>query len=252
MGEGKIRLDHLVVQRGLADSGARAQALILAGKILAPGLKKVKAGSTVSTDQILERVETMPFVSRGGLKLDAAFTSFHLDVVGRGCVDIGASTGGFTDCLLQRGASKVLAVDVGHGQLHWSLRNDGRVINREKTHVLTLTEADAFLVAVPSLSLFVCVDVSFIGLEKVLPHLSLVFPEGTELVVLVKPQFEVGPKLAPKGVVRDPLVRQAAVGRVMDVAQRCGFFVEGKIESPVVGPEGNREFLLWMRKAGGI
>ncbi len=240
-----IRLDHLIVQRGLAGSGARAQALILAGRIRAPGVKNIKPGERVSPDQELELIEDLPYVSRGGVKLAAALKEFGIVVSGRSCVDIGASTGGFTDCLLQNGAEKVLAVDVGHGQLHWKLRRDSRVVNREKTHVLKLTREDVEGGAPP----LVTVDVSFISLEKVLPHLAEIFPSGTEFVVLVKPQFEVGPKQAPKGVVKDPEVHRMVVDRIMARAEKIGFVGKGRMPSPITGPEGNREFLVHFLKA---
>jgi 23S rRNA (cytidine1920-2'-O)/16S rRNA (cytidine1409-2'-O)-methyltransferase len=250
----KVRLDALVVKRGLAKDLKEAQAILLSGRTRAPGLGMVKSGELVSPDQVLERVESLPFVSRGGLKLQAALSEFGIDVAGRACVDVGASTGGFTDCLLQAGAARVLAVDVGHGQLDWKLRNDPRVVNREKTHILKVTreEVSAFLSSDgsgPDRPGFVSVDVSFISLEKVFPHLSEIFPKGTELVILVKPQFEVGPKEAPKGVVRDPSVHQRVLEHIEQFAVTGGFVSLGKRVSPVTGPEGNQEFLLWLRRA---
>ncbi|MBK8575078.1 MAG: TlyA family RNA methyltransferase [Elusimicrobia bacterium] len=248
----KRRLDELLVQRGLARDVGHAQALILAGRVR--GVSHPKAGLNVSADQTLEVEETPPFVSRGGLKLQAALKAFGLTVAGRLCVDIGASTGGFTDCLLQAGAAKVLAVDVGHGQLDWKLRNDPRVINREKTHVLTLTREDisAFFSARGSGSTLgaglAAVDVSFISLEKVLPHLADILPGGTECVALVKPQFEVGPKDAPQGVVRDPDVHRRVLEDIERVAVASGFFMLSKRESPITGPEGNHEFLMHLRR----
>lgn len=250
----KVRLDGLIVERGLAKDIKEAHALLLSGRIRAPGLGKVKAGELVSPDQPLERVEENPFVSRGGLKLQAALKEFRIDVRGRACVDLGASTGGFTDCLLQAGASRVMAVDVGHGQLDWALRNDARVLNREKTHVLKVTrdEVNTFFSRGGGASLpqtgFVAVDVSFISLEKVFPHLAEIFPKGTELVVLVKPQFEVGPKEAPKGVVRDPSVHAQVLAKIEHGANASGFVLLGKRESPITGPEGNHEFLFWLRR----
>ena len=248
----KLRLDELLVQRGLAKDVAQAQALILAGRVR--GVSNPKAGLNVGVDQEVSLEQAPPFVSRGGLKLQAALTEFGISVVGRFCVDIGASTGGFTDCLLQAGAVKVLAVDVGHGQLDWKLRNDPRVVNREKTHVLSLTRAEvgAFLASVapgraPSAGV-VTVDVSFLSLEKVIPHLSDIFPRETEFVVLVKPQFEVTPKEAPKGVVRDPAIHRRVVDKIGGIARASGFEMLGKRESPITGPEGNREFLIHLRR----
>lgn len=248
----KVRLDQLLVQRELATDVAHAQALILAGRVR--GVSNPKAGQAVKTDLALSVEDAPPFVSRGGLKLDAALKEFEIDVAGRMCVDIGASTGGFTDCLLKGGALKVLAVDVGHGQLDWKLRNDPRVVNREKTHVLTLTGEDvaAFLSGahngISAVSGLVTVDVSFISLEKVLPHLSSLFPAGTEFVVLVKPQFEVDPKEAPQGVVRNPEVHRRVLDRIERIAVAHKFEKRGERESPILGPEGNREFLLFLRR----
>lgn len=249
----KRRLDELLVQRELAKDLSHARALLLAGRIEAPGLSILKAGQKVKDDQLLRVEETLPFVSRGGLKLQAALKEFGIVVAGRPCVDVGASTGGFTDCLLQAGASKVLAVDVGHGQLDWKLRNDPRVVNREKTHLQKLTRDDvgAFLSSLhgqTDLVGLVTVDVSFISLEKVLPHLSEIFPVGTAFVILVKPQFEVDPKEAPQGVVRNAEVHQRVLVKIEGIAVACGFEKRGERESPITGPEGNREFLLFLRR----
>ncbi len=241
----KIRLDHLVAERGLAESGAKAQALIMAGQIRTPGLHRAaKPGEKVSVDQPVELVENLKYVSRGGEKLAGALDGFLIDVKGRFCLDIGASTGGFTDCLLQRGAEKVLSVDVGHGQLHWKLRQDKRVVNLEKRHVLNLT-SDCFKEFVPD---FVTVDVSFISLEKVLPHLSQLLKAGTEFVCLVKPQFEAGPQHTPKGVVRDPKVREQVLKRLSDLLSQWGFDKKGEMESPLKGPKGNVEYFLYFFK----
>lgn len=228
---------------------AMAHALILAGKVRAPGLAKITAGAQVSLDQPLERVESLPFVSRGGLKLQAAIKEFEIEVKGRVCVDIGASTGGFTDCLLQAGALKVLAIDVGHGQLHWKLRNDPRVENREKQHVLALRREDVTAFLGPGSRPLVTVDVSFISLTKVLPHLGNIFDEEAEFVLLVKPQFEVVPREAPKGVVRDPEVHQRVLKTVEGVAASNGFLLQGRVPSPLTGPDGNAEFLIYLKRA---
>lgn len=236
-----------MVQRGLAKDVAQAHALILAGRVR--GILNPKAGLKVRGDQDVTLEQAPPFVSRGGLKLQAALKEFGISVAGRSCVDIGASTGGFTDCLLQAGAVRVLAVDVGHGQLDWKLRNDPRVANREKTHVLTLTRDDVgpFLSGHPVPGL-VTVDVSFISLERVLPHLAELVPSGTECVVLVKPQFEADPKEAPKGVVRNSEVHRRVLDTIEGLAVATGFEVKGKRESPITGPEGNREFLVFLRR----
>jgi 23S rRNA (cytidine1920-2'-O)/16S rRNA (cytidine1409-2'-O)-methyltransferase len=236
----KIRLDHLIVQRGLAESGAKAQALILAGHIKAPGLQAtLKPGLLVSEEQPLELLSSPKYVSRGGEKLEGALYAFRVDPSGRLCLDVGSSTGGFTDCLLQRGAEKVFALDVGTAQLHWKLRKDPRVLSREKTHILRLTRAD--LPFTPSL---VVVDVSFISLEKVLPHVASLLEKGAELVVLVKPQFEAGPKNAPKGVVRDPAVREEVLRRLSSLLPAWGFIKKGECPSPLTGPEGNVEYFF--------
>lgn len=243
----KPRLDQLLVRRGLAKSVGHAQALILAGRVR--GVSNPKAGQKVRDDQPLDVDEAPPFVSRGGLKLQAALKEFGISVEGRSCVDIGASTGGFTDCLLQAGAASVLAVDVGHGQLDWKLRNDPRVVNREKTHVLTLTrDAVGPFLSGRSAPGLVVVDVSFISLEKVLPHLAELVPAGTECVALVKPQFEAGPKEAPQGVVRDSKVHRRVLDKIESIAAAHGFEKRGERESPLKGPEGNREFLVFLRR----
>jgi 23S rRNA (cytidine1920-2'-O)/16S rRNA (cytidine1409-2'-O)-methyltransferase len=241
----RVRLDRLVVQRGLAESGHKAQALLLAGLIRAPGLGSLKPGSLVSEDQPLELVETLRYVSRGGNKLEGALRHFSIDVRGKICLDIGASTGGFTDCLLQAGAEKVIAVDVGHGQLHWKLRRDPRVVNLEKTHVLTLAKSGLG----PRDPKIVTVDVSFISLEKVLPHVASLIEKGTTCLALVKPQFEAGPRRAPKGVVRDPVVHAEVLGRLKELLPGWGLTYLGEIESPLKGPKGNTEFFIHCEKA---
>jgi 23S rRNA (cytidine1920-2'-O)/16S rRNA (cytidine1409-2'-O)-methyltransferase len=228
----------------LAESGAKAQALILAGSLQAPGFPKLKPGLLVSEDQPLNLLKAAPYVSRGGEKLAGALLQFGVRPAGFFCLDVGASTGGFTDCLLQKGAEKVLAVDVGTAQLHEKLRRDLRVTSQEKTHVLSLTARD-FQDFSPRL---VTVDVSFISLEKVLPHLASLTLSGTEFLALVKPQFEVGPKQAPKGVVRDPKVRQAVLDRISSCLPAWGFEKKGDMVSPLKGPQGNVEFFLYFVK----
>ncbi len=246
-----MRLDHLIVERGLAESGAKAQALVLAGLIRAPGLPHtLKPGLAVSPDQPLERVEDLKFVSRGGEKLAGALKEFGVRPEGRFCLDVGASTGGFTDCLLQHGAKKVLAVDVGTRQLHEKLRRDPRVVSLERTHVLKLTRERLEEAFSRHLSLATChdilvtVDVSFISLEKVLPHLAALAPAGTEFLALVKPQFEAGPKNAPKGVVRDPKVRRQVLENISRRLPEWGFEKKGEALSPLKGPKGNVEHFL--------
>jgi 23S rRNA (cytidine1920-2'-O)/16S rRNA (cytidine1409-2'-O)-methyltransferase len=236
----KTRLDHLLVSRGLAESGAKAQALILAGKVRIPGMQNLKPGLNVPEDAPVELLEGLKYVSRGGEKLAGALEAFKVDPKGRNCMDVGASTGGFTDCLLQRGAARVFAVDVGTHQLHEKLRQDPRVVSREKTHILHLEKK-----ALPFPPSLVVMDVSFISVEKVMPHLAALTEPGTEFLVLVKPQFEVGPKLAPKGVVRDPAARLEALKKVSEGLPGWGFAKRGECTSPIAGPEGNIEYFLW-------
>jgi 23S rRNA (cytidine1920-2'-O)/16S rRNA (cytidine1409-2'-O)-methyltransferase len=244
----RSRADVALVERGLVESRAKAQALIMAGKVFAGERKLAKPGETIAGDQPLEvRGQDHPWVSRGGLKLAHALEHFHLDPAGRVCLDLGASTGGFTDVLLQAGASKVYAVDVGHGQLAWKLRSDPRVIVLERTNARTLTAEQ-----VPEpIDVLVC-DASFIGLEVLLPApLALTAPQAV-MAVLIKPQFEVGKQRVGKGgVVRDPALHQEVCDRIEAwVSAQPGWQVEGIVESPITGPEGNREFLLVARKGG--
>lgn len=245
----KRRLDDLLVLRGVAQDKKEAQALLLAGRVRVSGVASPKAGMRVPEDLIVERTADKPFVSRGGLKLRGALDAFKVRVSGRACVDIGASTGGFTDCLLKAGAVRVLAVDVGRGQLDWSLQKDPRVINREKTHVLRLNRSEIDSFAAGSADpLLVTVDVSFISLESVLPHLASLVGPGTELVCLVKPQFEADPKDAPGGVVVDPRVCDRVVEKISAAARGAGWIEAGSCASPITGPEGNREFFLHAKR----
>ena len=242
----KVRADVALVERGLVESRAKAQALIMAGKVFSGERKLSKAGEAVTADQPLKvRGQDHPWVSRGGLKLAHALEAFGIDAAGAVCLDIGASTGGFTDVLLAAGAARVYAVDVGHGQLAWKLRNDPRVVVHERTNARTLTAAQ-----VPEpVDLLVC-DASFIGLEVILPApLSLTKPKA-RLAVLIKPQFEVGKERVGKGgVVREPALHDEVCRRIESwIAARPGWSVEGIRESPVTGPEGNKEFLLVARK----
>ena len=235
----KARLDHLLVDRGLAESREKAQALILAGHVLVNGQKAGKPGHSVAGDVRVELLERMPYVSRGGYKMAAALDHWAIDVEGRVCLDVGASTGGFTDCLLQRGAARVWSIDVGHGQLDWKLRNDPRVVVREGVNARNLPAAD-FPV---KFALAVC-DASFISATLLIPAMvPLLAPRG-ELVVLVKPQFEVERGQVGKGgIVRDPELHLAACDRVRDAVEARGFHCRF-IASPILGAEGNREFLL--------
>ncbi len=243
---GKQRADLALVDRGLAESRTRAQALILAGKVFSGEKRVNKPGDVLAAGAPLEvRGQDHPWVSRGGLKLDHALSHFGLSPQGRICLDVGASTGGFTDVLLTHGATKVHAVDVGHGQLAWKLRTDARVVVHERTNARHLTQE---AIADPIAAL-VC-DASFIGLATLLPNPLSLCEAGAWAVALIKPQFEAGADLVgSKGVVRDPLVHQAVCDRVRDWwASLPGWRVLGIVESPITGPEGNREFLIGAEK----
>jgi 23S rRNA (cytidine1920-2'-O)/16S rRNA (cytidine1409-2'-O)-methyltransferase len=236
----KPRLDRLLVERGLAGSREKAQALVMAGEVLVDGNKAEKPGQPVALDCRIEVLARPPFVSRGGLKLNAALDRFGISVTGRICLDIGASTGGFTDCLLQRGATRVHAVDVGTGQLDWKIRSDSRVTVHEKLNARYLRFED---IGEP-VDLAVC-DVSFISVTLILPAAVPLLQPGGEMVILVKPQFEAGKGQVGKGgIVRDPELHAATCRRVAEAVQQLGFKTE-IMESPILGAEGNREFLLY-------
>jgi 23S rRNA (cytidine1920-2'-O)/16S rRNA (cytidine1409-2'-O)-methyltransferase len=242
----KTRLDQLLVARGHAETRARAQAVILSGDVFVDGQRVDKAGALVSDDASVEvRALVHPYVSRGGVKLAGALDAFALDVSGLRCIDIGASTGGFTDCLLQRGAAHVVAVDVGYGQLAHKLRVDPRVTVLERTNARTLEPA-----AVGGPADLTVVDASFIGLGKLLGALARCTRTGGDLVALVKPQFEVGRAEASrsKGVVRDEGLRSTAIQAVTDEVAASGFDVRGKSDSVLPGPKGNREAFVWARR----
>lgn len=241
----KERLDKLLVERGLAGSRQRARALILAGKVLVEERIVDKAGTEVRVDAAVRvKGEDLPYVSRGGLKLAEALTVFNLDVGGRTVLDVGASTGGFTDCLLQKGAARVYAVDVGYGQLAWSLREDPRVVNLERTNIRHL--APGVLATTPDLAV---IDASFISLDKVLPPTLALLTANAEIVALIKPQFEVGRgKVGKGGVVRDPDLHRQVVENVRRLADQLNCEVVGLADSPILGPKGNREFLIYLRK----
>jgi 23S rRNA (cytidine1920-2'-O)/16S rRNA (cytidine1409-2'-O)-methyltransferase len=237
----KIRIDRLLMERGLVESRERGQALILAGQVLVDGRKLEKAGALVPEDAVVRILgESQPYVSRGGLKLEGALRAFGLSVSGLVAVDVGASTGGFTDCLLMHGAAKVYAVDVGYGQLAWKIRQDPRVVVVERTNI---REMDPALIPEP-VDLAV-IDVSFISLEKVVPSVMRFLKPGARLVALIKPQFEAGRDQVGKGgIVRDEAARTAAVERVSRFVSGIGFAVEGVVPSPITGQDGNLEFLL--------
>jgi 23S rRNA (cytidine1920-2'-O)/16S rRNA (cytidine1409-2'-O)-methyltransferase len=238
----KQRLDRRLVESGLAESREKAQALIMAGQVLVNGVKAAKAGQPVSADAAIEIAGGLPYVSRGGFKLAAALEYFGISVEGAVCMDAGASTGGFTDCLLQRGARRVHAVDVGHGQLDWKLRNDPRVVVHEGLNARYLKPEQIG----EAVELAVC-DVSFISATMVLPAMVAVLGGRAEMVILIKPQFEAGRSEVGKGgIVRDPAVHRAACERVERAVQQYGFQT-AIIESPILGAEGNKEFLLYAR-----
>lgn len=239
------RLDQLLVERGLVETRARAQAVILAGLVFSGEKRLDKPGTALAEDVAIElRGQPHPWVSRGGVKLDHALAHFALDPAGAVAVDVGASTGGFTDVLLSRGAAKVYAVDVGHGQLAWKLRTDPRVVVLERTNARRLTAAE-----IPEAPDFVVCDASFIGLETVLPAALALARPGAVLVALIKPQFEVGPARVGKGgVVRDPALHEEVCARVSAWLPGQGWDVLGIEPSPILGPEGNREFLVAARK----
>jgi 23S rRNA (cytidine1920-2'-O)/16S rRNA (cytidine1409-2'-O)-methyltransferase len=240
MKAGRQRIDLLLVERSLAESREKAQALLLAGQVLVNGQKVDKAGAAVDSTAAIEILARMPWVSRGGYKLAGAIDHWGIDVTGRVCVDIGSSTGGFTDCLLQRGAARVHSVDVGAGQLHWKLRTDPRVVVHEGVNARYIEPATLG----EPVDLAVC-DVSFISVTLILPMLPpLLQPDGA-LVILVKPQFEVGrTQVGRGGIVRDPALHEAVCSKVEDAARMLGFRTD-LMESPLPGAEGTKEFLLY-------
>jgi len=241
----KVRVDRLLVDRGLVESRERGQALILAGQVLVNGQKQDKAGALVPEDAELRILgEVLPYVSRGGLKLAAALKEFGLSADGKVALDVGASTGGFTDCLLQHGAKKIYAVDVGYGQMAWKIRQDPRVVTIERVNIRAIEPA-----LVPELVDIAVIDVSFISLEKVIPSILQFMGSGAELVALIKPQFEVGREQVGKGgIVRDEAARTAAVIRITEFIGSCSFAVKGVIPSPITGQDGNVEFLIYAVK----
>ena len=242
----KTRLDVLLTERGLLDSRQKAQATIMSGIVFVNGQRVDKVGTAVSNDALIEiRGATLPYVSRGGLKLEKAMQTFPLTLTGKICADIGASTGGFTDCMLQNGAKKVYAVDVGYGQLDWKLRNDVRVVCMERTNARYLTHEE-----IPEELDFASVDVSFISLKLIFPALYGLLREGGEIACLIKPQFEAGrEKVGKKGVVRDPAVHLEVLEHFLIHAKENHFTVLGITYSPIRGPEGNIEYLGFLRKS---
>lgn len=239
----KKRLDILLTEQGLAPSREKAKALIMSGIVYVNGQKEDKAGASFDEEAaktIEVRGETLPYVSRGGLKLEKAMKEFGIILTGKVCMDVGASTGGFTDCMLQNGATKVYAIDVGKGQLDWKLRKDPRVVCMEKTNMRYVKPED-----IGEPADFASIDVSFISLTKILQPVKDCLKEGGEIVCLIKPQFEAGrEKVGKKGVVRDPKVHEEVIEKVMDYARFLGFSLLTLDYSPVKGPEGNIEYLL--------
>ena len=241
----KLRLDIALVEQGFAESREKAKALIMAGIVFVNNQKSDKAGNTVKPDDIIEiRGETLKYVSRGGLKLEKAVKCFNLNLDGFICADIGASTGGFTDCMLQNGAKKVYSIDVGYGQLAWKLRTDERVINLERTNFRYVTEQE-----VPDKLDFASVDVSFISLSLILPVMRNLLKDNATAVCLIKPQFEAGKEnVGKKGVVREKTVHIAVIDKIINLALQSGFSLLGLDFSPVKGPEGNIEYLCYFQK----
>lgn len=240
------RLDITLYERGLTESREKAKALIMAGEVVVDGKVIDKAGTRVSPTAVIEVKGKLPYVSRGGLKLARALQVFPVEVKGRVCLDAGASTGGFTDCLLQNGAKRVIAVDVGYGQFTWKLRQDPRVVLMEKTNVRYLTVGK--LPEAPSL---ITADLSFISLEKVLTPLSGLLSEDGEIITLVKPQFEAGrDKVGKKGVVREAEVHIEVLTKIISMGESLRLKLGGVTHSPLLGPEGNIEFLIYWRRQG--
>ena len=239
----KERLDVLLVKRNLAESREKAKAIIMSGNVFVEDQREDKAGTTFPEDVKIEvRGHVMPYVSRGGLKLEKAIKNFDVSVEGKVCTDVGSSTGGFTDCMLQNGAVKVFAIDVGRGQLDWKLRQDPRVVCMEKTNIRYVTPED-----IGEPVDFSSIDVSFISLTKVLEPIRDYLTEDGEIVALIKPQFEAGKdKVGKKGVVRDKSVHLEVLERFLAHAQNAGFTVQGLTFSPIRGPEGNIEYLGWL------
>jgi len=241
----KERLDRLMVERGLAGSRERAKALIMGGKVIVEGAPVTKAGAMVAHDApITLKAEDIPYVSRGGLKLEAAIREFSIDLTGKTALDVGASTGGFTDCMLKHGAARVYAVDVGYGQMDVKLRNDPRVVLIERTNIRYMEREK-----VPESVDIATVDVSFISLKTVMPRIMEFVRPGGEIVALIKPQFEAGRADVGKGgVVRDEGKRLEAVNSVEEGMKSLGLAVAGLMESPVKGPKGNIEYLIYLRR----
>lgn len=244
----KKRLDVLLVEKGLAASREKAKAIIMSGIVFVDGQREDKAGSVFDEEkEIIIKGKTLKYVSRGGLKLEKAMKNFDISLEGKVCMDVGASTGGFTDCMLQNGAVKVYSVDVGHGQLDWKLRNDERVVCMERTNMRYVTRED-----IEEPAAFVSIDVSFISLTKILPAVYQVLEDDGQVVALIKPQFEAGrEKVGKKGVVRDRKVHKEVIEKICEFASTHGFRLLHLDYSPIKGPEGNIEYLIHLRKCPG-
>lgn len=242
----KVRLDQLVFDLGLTESRERAKTTIMSGHVFVNGQRADKPGMSVAPDAKVEiHGDALPFVSRGGYKLDKALKVFPVDPAGKTCVDCGASTGGFTDVLLQHGAAKVYSVDVGYGQLAWKLRNDDRVINLERTNLRYVTDEQ-----IPELMDIAVMDVSFISIKLVLPAVQRLLKDDADVICLIKPQFEAGrEEVGKKGVVRDVKVHEEVVHGILDFAPTIGLSVQGLDFSPIKGPEGNIEYICYMRNS---
>ncbi len=242
----KIRLDVAIFEKGYAPSREKAKAIIMAGQVYVNNQKVDRAGTEIKEDDVLEvRGSTLKYVSRGGLKLEKAMQEFPIDLNGKICMDVGASTGGFTDCMLMNGAVKVYSVDVGYGQLAWKLRCDERVVNLERTNFRYVTNEQ-----IKDKIDFSSVDVSFISLKHILPNLNILLSDDGQAVCLIKPQFEAGKeKVGKKGVVREKTVHLEVVKNVIDMAVQSGFSVKGLQFSPIKGPEGNIEYLIYICKS---
>jgi 23S rRNA (cytidine1920-2'-O)/16S rRNA (cytidine1409-2'-O)-methyltransferase len=241
----KERIDKLLVEKGMVQSRERTRALIMEGRVTVDGEIVEKPGTLVKADATLQiQGDALPYVSRGGLKLEGALMAFEVDPKGKVVIDVGASTGGFTDCVLQKGAKKVYAIDVGYGQLAWKLQQDQRVINLERRNIRYLKREE-----VSEKADLIVVDTSFISIEKFLPHLVGFLKEGGDLLCLIKPQFEVGKgEVGKGGVVRDGNLHQRVVDRISQFSQGLGLTVGGIIESPLLGPKGNKEFFIHLKK----
>jgi 23S rRNA (cytidine1920-2'-O)/16S rRNA (cytidine1409-2'-O)-methyltransferase len=243
----KERLDKLMVEKGLVPSREKAQALIMIGGVKVNGQVMRKPGQKIREDALIEILQPpCPYVSRGGIKLEGAIKGFGINVEGKVCLDVGASTGGFTDCLLQHGAKRVYAVDVGWGQLHWKLRNDPRVICLEKRNIRYLPKEE-----IPEEVDLVTIDTSFISLKLVIPAVLKFLKEKAEILALIKPQFEVGKgEVGKGGVVRDPEKHKRVIEEIRIFSQNLGLHPVGVIESPILGPKGNKEFFIYLIKYG--